>query len=181
MTVAQGLAALPALPLGKGPLILILGGLFALGMSLVWTFLFPREAPMAASAYAYTPRPLQRRQGAGGGSGGAASVWEPVAERQQVEERPDDGWLRELGEATQRMGYGTLQVISSRPHVYRVRLTDCRSCHYRAARTVGCEVERQALECAAEACVGVAEVTEAFCHARREGPCVFEIRTGGRR
>lgn len=180
-TVGGILGTIGTLPVGDGATIVIFGGIFALGVSLVWSMLCPREAAVPAAIRPTRPRvarPPQRRPVAAAVVQSRQRNPHPHQVAAQVDlEVPD--WLELVGRNAEQSGFGRMQVLRAARHATWVRLGACRSCHSRAARATGCEVERYGIESAVRRHVPAAQVAEVSCRARNKRDCVFEIRVGG--
>lgn len=185
------MASLPALPLGKGALILIVGGIFAASISLVWTLMMPRETSMRASAqiswphtqrHAGTARPvpMRHRQRV---SGRAAAQPRPRApprargRRGRARFPAGIAWLGQVSMVTEQRGLGEVEPVAVWDDDHcQVRLTECRSCKG-GGTTGGCEAERQIIEGEVERYVAHPHVVEVDCQAQDGGSCVFDVRT----
>ena len=167
----RAVAALPALPLGKGAVILILGGLVALVLSLAWSLLSPRAAaaPHVARAFSGHAAAL-----AANGSMAAAHI---VRVGAPAVELPT--WLERVSDATLHMGFGNLRIVGADGASFLVTLTACRSCHRQGNGSAGCALEARSLERAVRVFAPHAVASEVRCHDRGQGLCVFELRPEG--
>lgn len=191
--IDQALASVPTLPMGQGALILIVGGIFAAGVSLVWTVLMPREVPVQAAQrgwpHARTTkaasrsvpmRDVSRRFPAGGHAPGSRRAPSPVtASRPKRGGVPGLAWLGQISMVTQKQGLGSIEPVAiwDDDHCH-LRLTECRSCRS-GGKSAGCEVERQLLEDEVERFIPDPQVVEVHCRARAEEACVFDVQAGG--
>lgn len=171
------------LPMGKGALILVFGGLFALASSLFLAMFSPRPQPAgaphragaqevrftSASTAAVQDRP--RTQGRGRGRG------RPRPRPMASSGRP---WHDTLSEETRRCGYGQAEIVASGGGIWRIRLTACRSCRTRTVRSSreGCRSERRTIERVVRDVMPKAEVFETTCRSRLQDACIFEVRAG---
>lgn len=168
---ARVLAALPALPHGKGASILILGGLLMLTVALVWSMLQPTVLPASHDA------PGDRRQ------------HRPVAQTapQPSGAMPHVDWnapqathrLEPLLEAARQRGIGRMTVLATWPGRSLVRLDECPSCRRHANPGKECREAARMLREAAQQLGDQVTTEERRCRSRGHGACVFEVAWGG--
>lgn len=160
------IATIRFLPLGKGAVILMLGGFLMLMITLLWSLMMPRPGPVGTG-----PRQVATGRApprAMFGPGGGAVATRPVA-------RPR--WLVSVDTAARRARLGHVEVVGSSAGRPRLRLTECQSCRGRGS-IEGCTAERDVIGRAVVVTEPEATVVEVSCRAHDGETCVFEVRTG---
>lgn len=150
-------AALPFLPAGQGPLILIYGGLVVLGVAVPWSVLSSRSRiahHLVPDRHAHTAR--------------EARVVESVGVA------PGALWAANLPELAAGAGLGPSWLMSAHEDRAQLLLTHCPTCSLRRRR--GCEPERRRLERLMRQRHRRVRVREVACNGR--GACTFEVRRG---
>lgn len=167
------LGAVPFLPRGKGALILILGGLAALVLSLLWSVVAPR------SHHRVAPRATGSRPKVRIAPRGLATRAAAARNAEQVHMDPGAFWVRTVMSTAAHAGLGRPALVESEPGRHTILLTDCCTCRNRR-RGHGCERERGILERAMKSFAPRGRAVELACNTGRRGSCTFVLLPGVR-
>jgi len=196
-------AALPFLPRGKGGLILILGGMAAVFLAMLWlTVTDPASAPRRRARMAHASPAVHRRPTRparpvpSSAHAGRPYAGPPPRTREAPYQGPaqthvargrqdlvharaaDPAFAADAHEAALRLGLGPVEVWGAQEERCALLVKGCRSC-LRPGSTA-CEAERRAIEETVRIVHPRASVVESACQARGRGRCIFEVlRTGG--
>lgn len=171
--VFDAVAALPFLPRGKGALILILGGMAALALALLWSFLGPRPHRDRTS------RPTRSRPMVGVAHGGLVARAVATRDANQAIMDPGAPWVRTVISTAVHAELGKPKLIQSEPGRHTIHLSNCRTCRTRR-RGHGCEQERGILERAVKTFAPRGRVVEVKCSTDPRGSCTFVLLPGVR-